>query len=78
MVGDRWTDIEAGRVAGCKTILINNSPLDNDRAKPDFHATSLRQAVEWILNPDGRPRAKSPEAFSPSNFHTLRRNRNHD
>ncbi len=49
MVGDRWTDIEAGRRAGCKTILVNGSLKEAERSKPDFHAASLVEATEWIL-----------------------------
>jgi D-glycero-D-manno-heptose 1,7-bisphosphate phosphatase len=50
MVGDRWTDIEAGRNAGCKTIFIGTVPLlDVDRRKPDFQAASLLEAASWIL-----------------------------
>jgi len=50
MVGDRWTDIEAGRSAGCKTIFIGTiALLDSDRRKPDFQAASLLEAATWIL-----------------------------
>jgi D-glycero-D-manno-heptose 1,7-bisphosphate phosphatase len=50
MVGDRLTDIEAGKRAGCKTIFIGTVPLlDADRSKPDFQAGSLLEAAFWIL-----------------------------
>lgn len=50
MVGDRWTDIEAGQRAGCQTIFIGTMPLlDGDRRKPDFQAASLPEAATWIL-----------------------------
>ncbi len=50
MVGDRWTDIEAGHSAGCKTIFIGTVPLlEVDRRKPDFQAASLLEAASWIL-----------------------------
>lgn len=50
MIGDRWTDIEAGRAVGCKTILIGDTLLEEDRGGPDFHAASMTDAVKWILS----------------------------
>lgn len=47
MVGDRISDIEAGRNAGCKTILI--SEHDTDGASPDHMAPSLLMASSWIV-----------------------------
>jgi D-glycero-D-manno-heptose 1,7-bisphosphate phosphatase len=53
MVGDILDDVEAGRRAGCKTILIDNgnetewkrSPLRNpDLVAPDLHAAALAAA----------------------------------
>lgn len=49
MIGDRWTDIEAGRAAGCKTVLISDSPPKEVRSRPDFQAKSLADAAKWIL-----------------------------
>jgi D-glycero-D-manno-heptose 1,7-bisphosphate phosphatase len=50
MVGDRWTDIEAGQKAGCQTIFIGAIPMvDADGRKPDFQAASLLEAAVWIL-----------------------------
>lgn len=51
MVGDRWTDIQAGHNAGCQTIFVGSMPfLDADRKKPDFQAASLLEAATWILH----------------------------
>lgn len=50
IVGDRWTDIEAGQQAGCKAVLINTASLDARRCRPDFRATSLQEAATWILS----------------------------
>lgn len=52
MVGDRHTDIECGKLAGCgKTIWINryypSEPTPNPAA--DFTAESLTEATNWIL-----------------------------
>jgi D-glycero-D-manno-heptose 1,7-bisphosphate phosphatase len=49
MIGDRWTDIEAGRRAGCQTVLVNAAATEINLCQPDFHAGSLREAEEWIL-----------------------------
>lgn len=47
MVGDRDTDIQAGRKAGTKTILIA-SP--GQTSKPDASVTNISQLVDYILN----------------------------
>lgn len=49
MIGDRWKDIEAGRRAGCQTALVNAAATEVRRCHPDFHASSLREAEQWIL-----------------------------
>ncbi|MBV8802732.1 MAG: HAD family hydrolase [Gammaproteobacteria bacterium] len=51
MVGDRWKDIEAGKNAGCKTIWLrcNYNEPEPPRA-PDFIASSLSQAAEWVIS----------------------------
>ena len=53
MVGDRWRDIEAGRSARVRaTVLIDSGHAEPCRAEPDFRATSLAEAVDWILRKD--------------------------
>jgi len=49
MIGDRWRDIEAGRRAGCRTILIGDGYNEPMVTPPDFHATSLSECVDYIL-----------------------------
>jgi D-glycero-D-manno-heptose 1,7-bisphosphate phosphatase len=49
MVGDRWRDIEAGRRAGCKTVLINYHYAEQHPSEADFEANSLAAAADWIL-----------------------------
>ncbi len=46
MVGDRGSDIEAGKRAGCKTILISNS---TEEGNPDYISPSLIAASGWIV-----------------------------
>jgi D-glycero-D-manno-heptose 1,7-bisphosphate phosphatase len=59
MVGDRITDIIAGKTAGCMTIqvlsgkhdaapIMTTSPLDLS-IKPDYICDDLMQATAWIL-----------------------------
>lgn len=49
MVGDRWRDVEAGKAAGCRTILVQNSY--DERAAEGFDAavSSLLEASRLIL-----------------------------
>jgi D-glycero-D-manno-heptose 1,7-bisphosphate phosphatase len=48
MIGDRWKDIAAGKLAGCKTILVEYKHSEINRCKPDFIVGSLYNAVELI------------------------------
>ncbi len=49
-VGDRWRDIDAGRAAGCKTILIDYGYRERKAAQaPDATVRSLREAADWIM-----------------------------
>ena len=49
MVGDRWSDIAAGRAAGCRSILIKKSYSQAERCRPDWVAGDLAEAVKIIL-----------------------------
>jgi len=53
VIGDKISDIEAGRRAGCKTILLvdEGSPNEGEEVlTPDLHtATDLYQAAEWVI-----------------------------
>jgi D-glycero-D-manno-heptose 1,7-bisphosphate phosphatase len=51
MVGDSLRDTEAGRSAGCKTILISSGhagPEMTDKNRPDHIAVNMREAVNII------------------------------
>ncbi len=56
MVGDGLTDIQAGKSAGCKTILIGKEKcelcrrMEQENAKPDFICENLLQAASVIKN----------------------------
>ena len=49
MVGDRWRDIEAGRAAGCTTILVASEYDEKQPEKPDLIVSSLYEAAKLIL-----------------------------
>ena len=48
MVGDSWRDLEAGRRAGCQTVLVASASVA-DGPKPDAQFASVSEAVEWII-----------------------------
>lgn len=50
MVGDRWRDIDAGRAARCKTILVGEGYSADKKAAPDLFAASLLAASQIILS----------------------------
>lgn len=54
MVGDRWRDIDAGKAAGCRTILVGER---YDDRKPEGYwanAAGLPEAADVILGELGR------------------------
>jgi D-glycero-D-manno-heptose 1,7-bisphosphate phosphatase len=48
MVGDRWSDVEAGRAAGCATFLIDPDGDQRARCRPDHLVADLREAAAAI------------------------------
>lgn len=53
MVGDRWMDIEAGRRAGCTTVLIDCGYAEAEQTMPDCRLQSLAEAAQWIISHSG-------------------------
>ena len=53
MVGDKWSDIEAGKSAGCKTVMVRTGhgveELECNEIECDCVANDLYDAVEYIL-----------------------------
>ncbi len=47
MIGDKNSDVEAGKKAGCKTIIIGK-----EDSLADFSAKNLLEAAQWILEKD--------------------------
>lgn len=50
MVGDRWSDIEAGRRAGCRTVWLERAYEERAPIGADAHVMSLPDACKWILD----------------------------
>ena len=62
MVGDRWIDIDAGRRAGCRAVLVGTGYGEpQGQAQPDAVVASLREASSWILR---QAREEAPWARS--------------
>jgi D-glycero-D-manno-heptose 1,7-bisphosphate phosphatase len=55
MVGDRWLDVECGRAAGTRAVLVRTGHGGHDAANPpegaraDAILNNLMEAVGWIL-----------------------------
>jgi D-glycero-D-manno-heptose 1,7-bisphosphate phosphatase len=49
MVGDRWRDVEAGRRAGCRTVLIGDGYGETFPSAPSIRVASLPEAAAWII-----------------------------
>ena len=49
MIGDRWSDIEAGKKIGCKTIFIDYKYTEKQPKNFDYKVKSLSQAAKIIL-----------------------------
>ena len=50
MVGDRASDIEAGCIAGCRTVFIDLGYNETKPPQCTFRVRSLGQAVDAVLN----------------------------
>ena len=55
LVGDKLTDIQAGNLAGCQTVLVETgygqeeSKTKQTEIKPDRISPDLLAAIYWIL-----------------------------
>lgn len=50
MIGDRSSDIEAGRAAGCRTILVlTGYGKEHLNCGADFIAHDVTEALQWVL-----------------------------
>ena len=48
MIGDRWKDIKAGNVAGCKSIFIDYNYKEDNKEKADYTVNSLLEIIDII------------------------------
>jgi len=62
IIGDRCTDVEAGRRAGCKTVLVHAAKTEVQRCKPDFQAASWGETVRWIFRQSYAWKSSLPKA----------------
>jgi len=63
-VGDKTDDIECGRRAGTRTILVRTGYGATQECEPDFTAQDAAAAVDWILRslpPNDRHPPAGPE-----------------
>jgi D-glycero-D-manno-heptose 1,7-bisphosphate phosphatase len=54
IVGDRLLDMQAGRAAGCRCVLVRGVPAhhpaeDFSAAPPEYRAADLRDAAQYII-----------------------------
>ena len=49
MIGDRWSDVEAGRAAGCTSILVDRKYSKRELCHPDWIVHNLLAATHIIL-----------------------------
>ena len=54
MVGDRWSDVEAGRAAGCTCVFLDREYSERMPDRPDVVVRDLGEAVAWILSQSDR------------------------
>jgi len=75
MVGDSTSDILAGRRAGLRTILVRTGYAGRDfkySVDPDYIASNLADAVDWILHGHAIAMAKlMPIALKSTNCRTI-------
>jgi D-glycero-D-manno-heptose 1,7-bisphosphate phosphatase len=51
MIGDKKSDIDLGRAAGCRTVLyVTGETKDNAGAAPDFRSASWIEIAAWALD----------------------------
>jgi D-glycero-D-manno-heptose 1,7-bisphosphate phosphatase len=49
MIGDRWRDIAAGQIAGCKSIFIDYGFLEKRPDPPFITSSSLLESLQFII-----------------------------
>ena len=67
MIGDQQRDIEAGRAAGCRTILLTEDEALKEEAHPTVTVRSFSEAVQAVLDRQLPP--LGPEWSDPESSH---------
>ena len=74
MIGDALSDVEAGKAAGCRTILISPANDDVEKNGPGtstFRVKSLSHAVELVVGDRAQGREKPADASVASKDHEI-------
>lgn len=53
LIGDRWSDAEAGKAAGCTTVHIERGYFNDKPCHAHQTVETLHEAVDWILQQTG-------------------------
>lgn len=68
-IGDKPSDIGAGKAAGTKTIFIRGEgtepPYGSPDIEPDYTARNLPRAIEWIFENMGEEKIKDKRSSMP-------------
>lgn len=49
IIGDKPSDIQAGKAAGCRTVFLGSDELSVTSAGPDFATRNWLKIADWIL-----------------------------
>lgn len=49
MIGDKSSDVECARRAGAHAILVSTGYGKSQTCDPDFRASDIREAADWVL-----------------------------
>ena len=68
MIGDDSKDVQTGRAAGCRTVLLATEPPQQGQPRPlsDHVATDLYDAVQWLLEDATRQPSPSNAVSRPN------------
>jgi D-glycero-D-manno-heptose 1,7-bisphosphate phosphatase len=81
LIGDAWTDIAAGRAAGCHTVMvqtgrgIRQAALPEARENPADHvAADLHSAIDWIDAQTTHPQPSNDQHIRSQSYLSISRN----
>lgn len=49
MIGDNWTDIDSGKLAGCQTAYFEHGLGNLKENQPDFKYRNIRDLKRWLI-----------------------------